>query len=475
MKKVISSLLILLLAGCSSTTLSDNSAQREQDFYKYVGIYSDRANEDYKVIINEQNGKLFIKDWRAKDEIILETDVDFRLKNIPIDGCFNKLEDERYQDLSFKENGINISLTRSEIPIIEYEEAIYESIDNLIKIDENKTEAESQIEIKTAAVAEVNGDAESINDLIEKFKNGYFGKQNSLLIMKDGKLVVEQYFRGWSREETHRMYSISKSFTSLLLGDAIAKGFIDSVNDPISKYLPEYKSILVGNKEKITIKGLLTMSAGLAWNELIIPFKDPDNIRNRERSSSDSIEFTLSIPLIYEPGEVFTYSSGYVTVIGEIIKNATGTASLADFAGKSSLSKLCLKNAYWYKQIDGRQDAGAGLQLRPLDMAKIGQMVLEKGIWNDQQIIDEAWIDESTTTHISTNYNKWGEYGYYWWSKFYYVNDIKYRAIAAHGYGGQQIIIIEDLNLVVVTTADNYDRKSHDNPIMRSFIIPAFQ
>jgi len=475
MKKVILSLLILLICGCSSTTINDNSAQRAPDFYKYVGIYSERANGNYEVIIEEKNGKLYIIDWRAKDEIIIENDINFWLKNNPIGGHFSKLEDKRYQDLSFEENGTIVRLSRVEIPVTKYEDTIYGSIDYLNKIVENKTQVKSPIEIKTATVTEVNGDGELINDLIERIKNGYLGKQNSLLIMKDGKLVVEQYFRGWSREETHRMYSISKSFTSLLLGDAIAKGFIDSVNDPISKYLPEYKSILVGNKEKITIKGLLTMSAGLAWNELIIPFKDPDNIRNRERSSSDSIEFTLSIPLIYEPGEVFTYSSGYVTVIGEIIKNATGTASLADFAGKSSLSKLCLKNAYWYKQIDGRQDAGAGLQLRPLDMAKIGQMVLEKGIWNDQQIIDEAWIDESTTTHISTNYNKWGEYGYYWWSKFYYVNDIKYRAIAAHGYGGQQIIIIEDLNLVVVTTADNYDRKSHDNPIMRSFIIPAFQ
>ena len=105
---------------------------------------------------------------------------------------------------------------------------------------------------------------------------------------------------------------------------------------------------------------------------------------------------------VYAPGEVFTYSGGYVTVIGEIIKNATGAASLADFAGKSSLSKLCIKNAYWGKQMDGRQNSAGGLRLRPRDMAKIGQIMLEKGIWNDQQIIDEEWIEESTTKHITT-------------------------------------------------------------------------
>jgi CubicO group peptidase (beta-lactamase class C family) len=475
MKLFITSLLFLVIAGCSSTMISNNSAQREKDFYKYVGIYSDTANGNYKVIIKEQNGILYIKDWWAKDEIILETDIDFRLKNMPIDGRFNNLENRRYQDLSGNKYGIKKKLTRVEIPIIKYEEALYESIDNLIKIGENKTQAESPIDNKTGTVTEVNGDGELINDLIEKLKNGYFGKQNSLLIMKDGMLVVEQYFRGWSQEETHQMQSISKSFTSLLLGDAIAKGYIDSVNDPISKYLPEYKSILVGQKEKITIKDLLTMSAGLDWDEHSTSYNDSNNMRSREMNSADSIEFTLSIPLVYAPGEIFRYSGGYVTVIGEIIKNATGSTSLVDFAGKSSFSKLCITNGYWHKHMDGRQNAAGGLFLRPRDMVKIGQIVLDKGIWNDQQIIDEDWIEESTTKHISTNYNDWGEYGYYWWSKFYYVNDKKYRAIAAKGWGGQRIIIIEDLNLVVVITAENFVRRLYYNSIMKSFIIPAFQ
>ena len=108
-------------------------------------------------------------------------------------------------------------------------------------------------------------------------------------------------------------------------------------------------------------------------------------------------------------------------------------------------------------------------------MAKIGQIVLDKGIWNDQQIIDENWIEESTTKHISTNDNNWGEYGYYWWSKFYCVDNKKYRAIAARGWGGQRIIIIEDLNLVVVITAENFGRRTYDSQIMKSFIIPSFR
>lgn len=461
---------ILLLSACAGRPGITNTKSDQ-----YVGIYSDPASGAYKVIINEQDGKLFGKDRRGKEEIIQETDTDFRLKSINARGRFNKLENGKYQNLSIKENGIEIRLTRLEIPQTRYEEAIYDSINNLNKIDENKTQAECQIDIKTGTVTDVSGDGELINELIEKLKNGSFGKQNSLLIMKDGKLVVEQYFRGWSKEENHQMQSVSKSFTSLLLGDAIDRGFIDSVDDPIRKYLPKYKSILIGKKKKITIEDLLTMSAGLDWHEHGTSYSHPNNIRRREMNSADSVEFTLSVPSVYAPGEVFTYSGGYVTVVGEIIKNATGAASLADFAGKSSLSKLCIKNAYWSKQIDGRQNSAGGLKLRPRDMVKVGQIILQKGIWNHQQIIDEQWIEESTTEHISTRSSRWSGYGYYWWSRIYYVSGKKYRAIGALGLGGQRIIIIKDLDLVVVTTAYNFDRSSSIDNMMRKFIIPAFQ
>ena len=469
---------ILFLSACAGSSGITNI---ESD--KYVGIYSDRAGGDYnviigdyKVIIKEQNGKLFGKDWRGKDEMIQETDTDFRLKSINIRGRFSELKNGKYQYLTIKETGIlKKRLTRLNIPQTRYEEAIYDSIDNLNKIDVNTTQAECPIEIKTGAVTEVSGDGKLTNELIEKLRKGSFRKQNSLLIMKDGELVVEQYFRGWSQEENHQMQSISKSFTSLLLGDAIDRGFIESVDDPILKYLPKYKSILIGKKEKITIEDLLTMSAGLDWDEHNPSYKHPNNIRRREMNSTDSIEFTLSVPSRYVPGEVFTYSGGYVTVVGEIIKNATGAASLADFAGKSSLSKLCMKNAYWYKQMDGRQNSAGGLYLRPRDMAKVGQIILDNGIWNDQQIIDKEWIEESTTEHISTKGYKWSGYGYLWWSRFYNVNGKKYKAIAALGLGGQRVIIIKHLNLVVVTTAYNFDRFSPVDDMMSKFIIPAFQ
>ncbi|MCP4287212.1 MAG: hypothetical protein GY792_22675 [Gammaproteobacteria bacterium] len=182
---------VLFLSACAGSSGITNI---ESD--KYVGIYSDGANGAYKVIIREQNGKLFGKDWRGKEEIIQETDTDFRLKSFDIRGRFNTLENGKYQHLSVKENGIEKRLTRLDIPQTRYEEGIYDSIDDLDKIDENKTQAECLQGIKTGSVIEVSGDDKITNEFIEKLKNGSFGKQNSLLILKDGKLVVEQYFRG---------------------------------------------------------------------------------------------------------------------------------------------------------------------------------------------------------------------------------------------------------------------------------------
>ena len=473
MKKVFLSLLILSLFSCSSTQTGDGPGPGKQNFYKYIGVYSSNANEDYKVIIQERGGKLYIKDFRGKDEITFKSDSEFRLKNLPVEGEFSKVKNGRYQYFSMRENGVIISLTRAIIPAAENNKAVYDSNDNIARIEENINN-EDRYEIITGTISEVEGDTELVNDLIQKINNGYFGNQNSLLVMKDGQLVVEQYFRGWSRDESYLVQSISKSYTSLLLGDAIAQGYIESVDDCISKYLPDYKTVLSGEKDMITIKDLLTMSAGLSWDEWAVPYTDNNNIRNRELSSDDSIEFVLSTPIINKPGEVFTYSGGYVTVIGEIIKNATESASLADFAGKSSFAKLNMKNAYWYEQHDSRQNAAGGLLLRPIDMAKIGQLVLDKGKWEDRQIIDRSWIEESTETQISTNDNNWAGYGYCWWIGKFKINDKMFKAIAALGWGGQRIIIIEDLNLVVVITADNYGRRTYDHDIITRFIIPAF-
>lgn len=134
-----------------------------------------------------------------------------------------------------------------------------------------------------------------------------------------------------------------------------------------------------------------------------------------------------------------------------------------------------MKNAWWQKQEDGRQNTGDGLRLRPRDMLKIGQLVLDRGIWNDQQLINGEWIDESTAEHLDMAYHISGSrYGYYWWNKTYYHEGKEYKAIEAFGWGDQRIVILPKLNMVVVTTAYNFNVKSFTPVDPINHIIPAF-
>ena len=175
--------------------------------------------------------------------------------------------------------------------------------------------------------------------------------------------------------------------------------------------------------------------------------------------------------LTNKPGEHFSYSGGYVSVVGGVIDTATKQATVADYARTSALKSLCFKNSYWSKQNDGKTNTAGGVMMRPIDMLKIGQLMLNEGKWQGKQIIDEQWVIDSMDP--ATNpYNN--TYGYFWWHENYTVGEKTYPAVLASGWGGQEIVIIKDLNLVVVKTASNYNASSQLPIIMRRFILPAF-
>ena len=316
----------------------------------------------------------------------------------------------------------------------------------------------------------------TIYKLIENVENGAYGKIDSLLIVKNGKLVVEQYYNYFDRAQAHQMQSVSKSITSLLVGSAIKQGYIDSVEDPISKYLPQYGHLLKDRKAGITIQHLLTMSAGFDWNEQNPPYSNPKNIRMQEATSEDGVEFTLSRALINKPGEVFTYSGGYVTVIGAIVKNATGADSVLDYLQKTStLKALKFENLLWQKQADGRINTAGGVMLRPRDLAKIGKLMLNDGVWNGQALLPKNWVEDSLANHTPTKMNALTDYGYFWWGKDYVVDGITYSQDSAEGYGGQELLLFTELDLAVIITANNFNPGVPTTGMVEDFIIPAFK
>ncbi len=326
----------------------------------------------------------------------------------------------------------------------------------------------------TGSLAQAATNSETLIRLLSSLERGLYNKVDSLLIIKDGVLVVEQYYNGWDVDRAHPMQSVSKSITSLLVGSAIFEGHIKGVDEPISKYLPKYTSLLVDGKEQITIEDLLTMSAGFDWNEHSPGYTEPGNIRMKEVLSKDAVDFTLTTPFITEPGTTFTYSGGYVTIAGQVIANATDSDSVLEAFEKSALRKLGFENHTWQKQADGRQNTAGGVALRPRDLAKIGQLMLNDGTWNGERVLSKEWVTASLEAHLPTP-GTWNEYGYYWWGQTLKTKTASYSADAALGYGGQELILVRDLGLVVVLTATNYQVPTPTETILTGSILPAFE
>ncbi len=328
--------------------------------------------------------------------------------------------------------------------------------------------------LATATLSDVGAREELVYRLLADLESGVYQNVDSLLILEEGKLVVEQYYNGWTVDRAHPMQSVSKSVTGLLFGSALRQGHIESLEEPIGKYLPEQASLLGGDLAEITIEDLLTMSAGFDWNEQDPPYGHPDNVRGHEVSSEDSVQFTLSRPHVNEPGEVFTYSGGYVTVAGAVLVNATGADSVLDYFSESTLTELGLEGLHWFQQRDGRQNTAGGLTLRPRDLAKIGQLMLDGGVWQGERLLDEEFVEASLSKQIEPP-GPWNEYGYYWWGRTFETEKGSYAADAALGWGGQELILVPELGLVVVFTATNYQAPTPTATILAHVILPAFE
>jgi CubicO group peptidase (beta-lactamase class C family) len=275
--------------------------------------------------------------------------------------------------------------------------------------------------------------------------------------------------------------SATKSVTSALLGIAIDKGYINSVEDKVSDFFSEYNNLFTQtpDKEKMTIKHLLTMTSGLTYDDESLPYTDPNNDMNRFFSNSDPIKFLLAKPLFAEPGTVFDYDNCNTNIIGQIISKAIDKR-IDTFAKEYLFNKLGIEQQQWQIVRNNVVLCSGDLHLRPRDMAKFGLLFLNKGEWRGEQIISSNWCDVSTAAFLNPNdYNNefsWANgYGYQWWQKTYSYNSKNYPSFFASGWGGQNIIIIPELNLVVVTTAGYWYEAETISPfsIVSDYIIPS--
>ena len=345
---------------------------------------------------------------------------------------------------------------------------------------------------------EVNIDTELIERAVNDINRGKYKEVHSMLIFKDDKLVFEEYFPGheykwdgpnyngdwvtWDRSMSHVLQSVTKSITSSCIGIAIDNGFIQSVNQSIFDYLPEYQHLKTGGKNKITIEHLLTMTSGLEWDEWGASNDSVDNDAiGLWFYPAGPIAFLLERPLVAEPGTRFTYNGGGMDVLGEIIKNATGM-NLEAFSGRYLFEPLGIDNFNWGNRFEnGVIDAASGLKITPRDMAKIGVTFLNQGVWNGKQIVSEEWVKRSATPFPGNHgINIPGEdsgrigYSYSWWTKQYSDSGKTINMFWAGGWGGQKIMVFPELNSVVVFTGGNWLSEVQTFKFLKNFIIPAF-
>ena len=310
-----------------------------------------------------------------------------------------------------------------------------------------------------ASEEEKHFDASIMDNLVNKLPDLAAGKIYSLLIVTGGKITYEKYFHRHQKNRASLTYTITQMVQALLLGIALDQGVIKSVDDKFINYFEgHYGDIknLDSLKKTITIRQLLTMTPGFTWHEWA--GKLPEMLKSR-----DWVRNVLEQPMLDVPGEKYMYNGGCSQIMAGIIQVATGLNSEA-YAKKYLFDPLGIGNYRWSSDIaTNMSDAVTGLSLTPRALAKIGSVYLNEGKWKGNQIVSNAWVEESLKPHVLKKFANPPLYFGYMWNQVELLITIDAEegstmAVVvnyAEGYGGQFIFLIPEMDMVVVTTGRN--------------------
>jgi len=325
-------------------------------------------------------------------------------------------------------------------------------------------------------------DPSPLADMINGVHDEVFRNVHSVLVVRNDKLVLEEYFRGFDLmgpytefdwNVRHLLCSSTKSFASALVGIAHDQGLLGEVSTPLRVFYPEYSDIdWSGARGRITLEHALTMSAGLEWDEGTYSYFDPRNDHSIMWASADPVRYVLSRPMAAEPGSVFVYNSGLSITLADIAGKVSGLPA-DEFALRYLFTPLGIQDFVWEKHANGTVQAGGGLYLRPRDMAKFGQLYLNGGTWKGIRVISNEWVAESTKKRIWAD-DRVRHYGFQWWIEEHLWQGNVVTSFAARGWGGQRIYVFPDLQLVVVFTGGNhYTLANPEHAMLAQYILPA--
>ncbi|SHG40408.1 serine hydrolase [Massilia sp. CF038] len=291
----------------------------------------------------------------------------------------------------------------------------------------------------------------------------------SMLVLRHGKPVFERYWNGYDKDSLHDLRSATKSITSLMVGIAIDQGMLSGVDESIATRLNGPYPNTPGLTRGITLAHLLTMRSGQACNDFSASSPGQED---KMYKSTDWVRFFLDLPAGSTPGSATFYCTGGVVTLGRIVSEAS-KRPIPEFAGQYLFTPLGIRDARWASFDSKRQtDTGGHIAMRPRDMARIGQLVLQKGQWQGRQLVSSAWIAQATASHTAINDTP---YGYLWWMREVTYQGRSIKVHYADGNGGQFIFVVPELDLVAVFTGENYNspKAQQGGQILVTHILPA--
>jgi CubicO group peptidase (beta-lactamase class C family) len=329
---------------------------------------------------------------------------------------------------------------------------------------------------ETASLIEANVNSAKIVNLIKNILAGEFPNTHSVLLVKNRKLILEEYFYGYDRDDLHYLASATKSITSILVGISVDQDMIKNVDQNVYDLFPDYqRTEWISKKYEITLRHLLSMTSGIEWDENR-SIRDPRHDYFAMRHGGDWIRYVFNKELVSPPGQTFNYNGGLSALLGEIIRRTSGL-NAKEFSKKYLFDPLGISHYRWLIYNNGSINTGGGLLLRPRDMAKIGQMMLNNGKHDGKQIVSEEWITESTDNCIVPKSSPMGSgYGYQWWRGETNINGQTIKTYFAQGLGGQFIFIVPSLKITAIFTSqlkDNPLGEFRPQVMMTEYIIPA--
>jgi CubicO group peptidase (beta-lactamase class C family) len=296
------------------------------------------------------------------------------------------------------------------------------------------------------------------------------GLIHSLLVAHHGKLVLEEYFFGFNRDQQHDTRSAGKTFASVMLGAAMRQGYHIAPETRIYDLLAGMGPFANPDprKSQITLAHLMTHTPGLACDDNDDASPGQETKMAEQRQQPDWWKYTLDLPMAHDPGKRYAYCSANMNLVGAALTTGTRTW-LPEFFDRTIARPLQFGRYYWNLMPTGEGYLGGGAFLRPRDLLKVGQMYLDGGVWRGRRIVDSSWVTRSTAPYVKIspattglspeefpNYYGEGEDGYAWHLSQLRVSERNHRAYAASGNGGQLLIVVPDFDLTVVFTGGNY-------------------